>query len=176
MPQLKYLSLAAIIAVATFFTLRADGAELHGADHHMHLRSSDNAALWAAICSRIEGACPPEMPMPPSVNTSEEAIAALDAAGLQKGVLLSLAYFCGMPEMASSEFDSAELARKENTFVAEQAAKYPDRLVGLFSVNPLADYALDEVRYQADLGALRGLKLHFTNSAVDLSDPELLPG
>jgi len=165
-------ALAPLLAMAFLLSGDVTAADLRGADHHMHLRSSDNTALWAAICKKMPDACPPDLPMPPSVNSAEEAVAALDAAGLEKGLVLSLAYFYGMPEMADSEFNRAEFARKENAFVAEQVGKFPDRLVGFFSVNPLSDYALDEVRYQVELGALHGMKLHFANSAVDLGNAE----
>jgi predicted TIM-barrel fold metal-dependent hydrolase len=172
MPLPKTLTAAALLFMAALPSAGADAAGLRGADHHMHMRSSENSALWMAICTKMPDACPPDLPMPPSVNSADEAVAALDAAGLEKGVVLSLAYFYGMPEMADSEFNRADFARRENAFVAEQVSRYPDRLVGFFSVNPLMDYALDEVRYQAELGKLGGLKLHFANSAVDLADPE----
>ena len=43
--------------------------------------------------------------------------------------------------------------------------------MGFCSVNPLKDYAESEVGHCAAIG-LRGLKLHFTSSAVDLSDAD----
>ena len=125
MPQLKSLASMVLLFLAIVLPSRTTATELRGADHHMHLRSSDNTALWVAICTKMPDACPPDLKMPPSVNTAEEAIAALDAAGLEKGLILSLAYFYGMPEMADSEFNTAEFARRENAFVAEQVANNP---------------------------------------------------
>jgi uncharacterized protein len=43
-------------------------------------------------------------------------------------------------------------------------------LAGFCSVNPLKGYAEREVERCAAIG-LRGLKLHFTSSGVDLSNP-----
>ena len=53
----------------------------------------------------------------------------------------------------------------------EQVAQYPERLVGFCSINPLRDYALDEIaRCGKDERLHRGLKLHFGNSDVDFSN------
>jgi uncharacterized protein len=51
-------------------------------------------------------------------------------------------------------------------------ARHPDRLVGFCSFNPLREYALAELERCARNPHLRGLKLHFGNSAVDLRNPE----
>ncbi|MGD8930850.1 MAG: amidohydrolase family protein [Lysobacterales bacterium] len=148
-------------------------AGLSGADHHMHIRSADAVAAWDAVCEKLPPACPEGMRVAP-VTTADDALRALDRAGLEKGALLSLGYFYGMPELAGTPFDSAERARAENRYVADQVKPRRDRLAGFFSVNPLADYALDEVEYWAQSGELTGLKLHFANSGVDLRDPEQL--
>ena len=60
--------------------------------------------------------------------------------------------------------------RRENEFTAAQIAQYPTRLVGFLSVNPLQDSAIDESRYWQGSRRLIGLKLHFTASAVHLSN------
>jgi len=57
--------------------------------------------------------------------------------------------------------------------VLQQAAPYADRLVAFCGVNPLKGYAVQETQRCARIG-LRGLKLHFGNSAVDLRSPEHL--
>lgn len=106
-----------------------------------------------------------------SALSGEDAVRALDEAGIDKGVILSLAYFYGAPELAGSKFDNADYVRAENAYVAEQAGRFPDRLVGFFSVNPLADYAIDEVSYWADRGELTGLKLHLANADFDFANP-----
>jgi uncharacterized protein len=88
--------------------------------------------------------------------------------------LLSLGYMFGMPELAGTPSDSPDLVRAENRYVADEVQHYPERLVGFFSVNPLADYALAEVTYWAGRGELAGLKLQLANSNVDLRNPEHL--
>jgi uncharacterized protein len=50
-------------------------------------------------------------------------------------------------------------------------ARFTDRLRGFCSVNPLKDYALEEITRCARDPRLRsGLKMHFGNSDVDLGD------
>lgn len=61
----------------------------------------------------------------------------------------------------------------ENDWTSAQVAKYPDRLLGFCSVNPLRPYALEEIARCAKDPHLRtGLKLHFGNSDVNVENPE----
>ena len=62
--------------------------------------------------------------------------------------------------------------KKENNYVAIQCAKYPERLIGFSRVNRLKDYAIQEIDRCYDELKLPGLKLHFSNSGVDLTIPE----
>ena len=56
--------------------------------------------------------------------------------------------------------------------MAIQCAKYPERLIGFSGVNRLKDYAIQEIDRCYDELKLPGLKLHFSNSGVDLTIPE----
>lgn len=144
----------------------------HGADHHMHIRSQNASDVWAALCESMPQACGPDYAGPPAPLDVDDVIAVLDEAGLEKGVVLSLAYFYGFPELSGSDYDNPDYVREENRFVAEQIARYPDRLAGFFSVNPSQPYALEEVGYWAEAGGLAGLKLHLANSNLDFHDPD----
>jgi uncharacterized protein len=62
--------------------------------------------------------------------------------------------------------------RAENDWTVEQVARYPDRLVAFFGVNPLKDYALEELERCAPLAHVKGVKVHFANSGVDVMRPE----
>ena len=139
----------------------------------MHLRSENSAAAWAALCESMPAACG-ELPSSPPPTSATELIALLDEANLQGGAILSLGYFFGFPELTGSPFSDKQLVREENQFVADQAALFPSRLAGFFSVNPLADYAVDEVRFWAPRPELAGLKLHLANSNVDLRNVDHL--
>ena len=88
-----------------------------------------------------------------------ELVQSLDAAGIERAVVLSNAYF----------FDSVEEVRAENDWTAAEAARFADRLIAFCAVDPLRDYAVAEVERCAPRS--KGLKLHFHESGVDLLDP-----
>ncbi len=131
------------------------------ADHHQHLFSPVIAGVF-----KSEGRDFPAF-------TARRLVALLDAAGMDRAVVLSVAYMYG----SSSRTVTDELAkvRAENDWTAAQVAQYPDRLVGFCGVNPLKDYAADEIARCATIANLNtGLKLHFGNSDVQLENPEHL--
>jgi predicted TIM-barrel fold metal-dependent hydrolase len=55
--------------------------------------------------------------------------------------------------------------------VAAQVARYPDRLVAFCGVSPLKDYAIQEIRRCASELRMKGVKLHFRSSRVDVLNP-----
>jgi predicted TIM-barrel fold metal-dependent hydrolase len=135
---------------------------LAAADHHMHLQSARTVSVLIRLKTQFKESVEPS---DRQVLGAAEAVAALDAAGIRRGVVLSGGYMLG-----TSDIDvpgERRLVADENAWTAAEARRYPDRLVGFCSVNPLKDYAEREVERCAAIG-LGGLKLHFTNSAVDL--------
>ena len=155
-----------ILLLLSGFGLRGSGLPaLHAsdsmqwrADHHMHLASAE-------LCQLV-GECL-DSNHPPAVLASD-AVHALDQANISKGVILSCAYLFGLPSLHLNPAEIAERTRRENEFTAEEVAKYPTRLVGFLSVNPLQDSAIDEIRHWKGSRLLVGLKLHFTASGVDI--------
>jgi predicted TIM-barrel fold metal-dependent hydrolase len=80
--------------------------------------------------------------------------------------VLSVAYILGDPKGTAP--DEYEKVKAENDWTSAQVARFPDRLIGFCSVNPLKPYAFDELtRCAKDPRLRRGLKLHFANSRVD---------
>ncbi len=132
------------------------------ADHHMHLGSPD-------ICKRI-GDCLPSND-PPAVFGAD-AVEALDAANVSRGVVFSSAYLYGLPSLHLDPATVARLVRLENEFTAAEVRRHADRLVGFLSVDPLQPAALDEIRHWRGSPALVGLKLHLTASGVRIQDPD----
>lgn len=125
-------------------------------DHHQHLLSPALARAWKQ----------------PEPVLAEHLVAQLEAAGVQRALVLSLAYAWGSPGRPPSDDEYANV-RAENDWVAQQAAFYPKRLVAACSVNPLRDYALREIeRCAAHPGLRNGLKMQFANSRVNLRRPE----
>jgi uncharacterized protein len=153
-----------IVAVAAILSaplVHAQDAPL--ADHHQHLFSPALAALISPA--------PPATPVTPIA--ADDLIALLDAAGIKRAVVLSTAYIW---EQGTRNVDRpAEKLRADNDWTSQQVAKYPDRLIGFCGINPLKDYALDELARCAKNPNLRnGLKLHFGNSGVDYHNPQHL--
>lgn len=63
--------------------------------------------------------------------------------------------------------------KAENNWTSEQAARFPDRLRAFCSVNPLKEYALEEIARCAKDRRLRiGVTMHFGNSDVDLANAQ----
>jgi predicted TIM-barrel fold metal-dependent hydrolase len=112
-------------------------------------------------------------PPVPQEATAEHLIAHLNAEGIKRAVVLSTAYWFGSAKHKALP-PNEEFARvsAENEWVAQQVARYPDRLIGFCSFNPLKDYALEELDRCAKNPKLKGLKLHFGDSGVDLLNPQ----
>jgi len=149
-------SVVFVASVLALLTAATTAAAQPRADHHQHLFSPDAAALSPAV----------------KVVTASDLIAQLDATGTQQAVILSLAYQYANPNRpaVAGEYDRV---RAENDWTSAQVARFPRRLRGFCSVNPLKDYAVMEVeRCANDRYIKSGLKLHFGNSDVDLDNPQ----
>ena len=143
---------------ASFDVARVSAPPFWQADHHMHLASVD-------LCQRV-GECLPSN-RPPAVFASD-AVRALDERRVAKGVILSCAYLYGRPSFHLQPSEVAKWTRIENEFTAGEVAKYPTRLVGFLSVDPVQDSAVDEIRHWQGSRQLVGLKLHFNASDAEL--------
>lgn len=128
-------------------------------DYHQHLYSPEAGAR--------------STPGPNGI-TAQKLIAQMDAAGITRAVVLSVAYSFSNPNKPAVP-NEYEHVKAENDWTAAQVTKYPDRLIAFCSVNPLRPYALDEIaRCAKDTRLRNGLKLHFGNSDVDVDNPEQL--
>src|SRR5882724_11496277 len=107
------------------------------------------------------------------LNRSTQAISSrLDSAAIRRALVLSVAYQFGNPNKPAVEDEYAQV-KTENDWTSRQVARFPDRLRGFCSVNPLKDYAIEELaRCAKDPQLHIGLKLHFGNSDVDLDNPQ----
>ncbi|CAA9313707.1 MAG: hypothetical protein AVDCRST_MAG71-874 [uncultured Lysobacter sp.] len=103
---------------------------------------------------------------------AQRLVALLDAAGMQRAVVLSVAYWFQSPMFEVD--DPVRRAREENAWTAEQAARYPDRLVAFCSLNPISNAALELLRECARDGRFKGLKLHFANARINLLNADHL--
>lgn len=97
----------------------------------------------------------------------------LDDAGIQRATVLSTAFWLGNPRRGPVEGVRAR-TEAANNWVVEQTAPYADRLIPFCSVNPTAEYAIAELRRCAGIERVKGMKMQFQNSQVDLKNPEHL--
>jgi uncharacterized protein len=124
------------------------------ADHHQHLFSPAITKLLST----------PDAPVHPI--TAGNIVSLLDAAGMKRAVVLSVAYMFGSPNRTIA--DEYDKVKTENDWTSQQVGLFPSRLLAFCSFNPLKQYALDELARCAGDPRLRaGLKLHFGNSVVD---------
>jgi len=127
-------------------------------DYHQHLFSPAAAALVTGN------------PASPGIS-ARDVVALLDSAGIQRALVLSVAYTWGKASRAPVE-NEYDHVKAENDWTAQEVAQHPDRLRAFCSFNPLKTYALEELaRCSKDPQLHHGLKLHFGNSDVDLDNP-----
>lgn len=149
-----------------YFT-RGDGTSArHIGSFYMGLaKGGDGAWRIALVTANFPG---------PTVQEevhAEQLVSLLDAVGIRRAVVLSVAYWFDGPA-ALPGGDTYAQVRAENDWTVQEAARFPDRLVAFCSFNPLKDYALAELDRCAGKLRARGLKLHFRGSGVDLRNPE----
>jgi predicted TIM-barrel fold metal-dependent hydrolase len=121
-------------------------------DYHQHLVS----ARFAPIAKLPE-------------RDGKALLAELDAAGIEKAVVLSVAYTYGDERKNLPDPDG--LSRAENDWTSAQVSASNGRLIGFCSANPLRDAALGEIERCLHLPGMRGIKLHFGNGGITLRNP-----
>jgi predicted TIM-barrel fold metal-dependent hydrolase len=94
---------------------------------------------------------------------AEDLIAKLDAANIDKAIVLALGYWT-LP-------DDSNMAA-ENDFAAAEVAKYPDRLIGFCGINPRYDSGLSEIDRCLGLPNMLGIKLQ--GGGFDWEDAKLV--
>ena len=125
-------------------------------DYHQHLFSPQALSVFSA----------------PRAVTAADLIAQMDTAGIDRAVVLSTAYGFSNPFKNRGPEEYARV-RAENDWISMQVGMYPRRLIGFCAVNPLRDYALQEIeRCSKDPNLRTGLKLYFGNSDVNLDIEE----
>ena len=143
-----------------------EGAATRYLNNFLYVINKGADGKWR-ISSEIFTANPP--PIPRAI-TADRLIAEMDAAGVKRAAVLSVAFWFGNPRRKVD--DEYAKVRAENDWVAEQVTRYPDRLVGFCSFNPLKDYALEELNRCVKNPSFKGLKLHVGNSRLDMLDPQ----
>lgn len=121
--------------------------------YHQHLISPPTARLWGD---------------PGTTLDAVGLIAQMDEAGIERAVVLSVGYSWG--DERKTVDDPALRTREENDWTSTQVSRFPHRLVGFCSVNPLREEALREIERCLSMPGMRGLKLHLGNSGVNVRE------
>lgn len=118
-------------------------------DYHQHLVSSAFAPV--AKLPERDGAA---------------LVRELDAAGIDRAVVLSVGYSFGDERKKLPEPD--ELTRRENDWTSAQVVANGPRLIGFCSANPLREAALRELGRCLGLPGMAGIKVHMGNAGITL--------
>jgi len=109
--------------------------------------------------------------------TADTLVHHLDPAGIAKALVLSEAFWLGGQDDADEPVRRLEpvaeeraAVQAENDWAADQVARYPARLVFACSVDPLGDYACNEIERCARHRNARALKLNLSSSAFAFDD------
>jgi uncharacterized protein len=146
-----------------YLTRDVDGHSRHFAHVTLALRREADGA-WRIAEETVVFPGPSLSPV-----TGETLLRLLDAAGIGRAVVLSVAY--GAASSRGAAPDDESMVRAENDWLVSEARAHPDRLVPFCSVNPLSSYAIDEIERCSRMPNVRGIKLHFGNSDVQPLDP-----
>lgn len=131
----------------------------------------DQNGVWQIDTEQSTQIPPPLQPPFPKPLTADQVIQDMDETGIQRAVVLSVAYWFGSPNNTRAGEEYANV-RAENDWAATQVSRYPDRLVAFCGVSPLKDYAEQEVRRCARELRMKGVKIHFRSSRVNVLNPE----
>jgi predicted TIM-barrel fold metal-dependent hydrolase/ketosteroid isomerase-like protein len=147
------------------YYVRGEGGSLQNIGYFHIVARKEASGSWR-IASEIQ-----RFPVPDANagTTAAEVVAALDASGVRRAVVLSTAFWGDGPILPVQNPYPRVMA--ENDWTAMQAGQYPDRLIALCSFNPVADHALAELERCAANPVFRGLKFSFAMSGVDLKNP-----
>lgn len=142
------------------------------ADHHLHIQGPEvtvqiNKAA-AEAPERFERLNKDLL----KTRTLDDVLKTLDEAGIRQGVLLSEAYMFGSRFSTLPPAEAARLTRIENAGTVAAAQASGGRLLAFIGINPLSDFAMDELRYWACRPGVTGLKVQLGNAGFDPRSPD----
>lgn len=107
---------------------------------------------------------------------ARDMVAMLDAAGIERAVVLSAGYGMGSRSDLDGVGETTEVRHRrvqaENDWTAAQVAEFPQRLIAFCGFSPIESFALAELERCAASGAFRGVKFTFDESRVDLANTQ----
>ena len=138
-------------------------------DFNIHMQSLRQNQRWRAML--VEKGHQEFLAQIPNQESGAASInSLLLAAAVDKAVVLSMASAWGAGTMIAPDQVQA-LMLAENDFVAAECAKFPDRLIPFFSVNPLLAWTQSEIIRCIDELQMQGMTMNFKDSEVSLKNP-----
>lgn len=136
-------------------------------DHHVHVHSPAILAFLPGYCTS-PGRTAPCDPLFTDPLTADDLLATLDRAGIARAAVMSTGYLAQSPMMVPPRPDAVRIMRAANDSTVELAQTHPDRLLAFVGVHPTTSAALPEIARWEGHPHVAGIKLHLTNSGVDL--------
>lgn len=165
MPYLPFLRLAFALCATSVGACSTgpDSPTTPQIDHHTHLLGPAAVNLLSNVGAVSTDATPFE---------AESLIQTMDSDGISCATVAGVGYFFASVLLPERLEDERKLLQQENSWIAAEAAKHPGRLIAFCGINPLRDYAEEEVVRCARTAATAGIKVHFANSGVDVLDEQ----
>ncbi len=155
--------IALVLGILSTIVPPQSGTDDGLADHHLHALSPVLIKHWKEAGARFSR----------DDSSYSDPVTFCDKHKIQQGFLISMAHLYSTERLLRSarvKDHEQQLVSEENDFIARQVVKAPKRFVGFFSVNPLREWAFDELERCRKVAGLRGLKLHFPACGVNLHD------
>lgn len=142
------------------------------ADHHLHIQGPAVTAELKKAAERSPERFERLNKQLLETRTLEDALRTLDEAGIHQGVLLSEAYMFASRFSTLPPAEAARLTRMENAATVAAARASSGRLLAFIGINPLSDFAMDELRYWACKPGVTGIKIQLGNAGFDPRSPD----
>jgi len=144
-------ALVPLLLLAGCATTRAASLDAPLVDYHQHL---------------VSPAFSPIVKLPERDGAA--LVRELDAAGIQRAVVLSVGY--SFADERKGLTDPDRLTREENDWTSHEVVKNAPRLIGFCGANALRPVALQELERCLALPGMTGIKLHLGNGGISLRD------
>ncbi len=137
------------------------------ADHHVHMLSTKLIADWKSL----------GMPFSRTDEHYNDPAVILEKMGIQQACVVSMAHLYSsrwFGRIVEKEEQEIEFVTAENDYIVRSVGKFPDRLVGYYSLHPTRDHIVrlrDQYRNQP---GMIGWKMHLPACGVDLGNPDEL--
>nr|WP_246623743.1 amidohydrolase family protein [Sphingomonas colocasiae] len=142
------------------------------ADHHLHIQGPEVTAELRKAAARSPERFERLDRQMLETRTLEDALRTLDQAHIRQGVLLSEAYMFASRFSTLPPAEATRLTRIENAATVAAARASGGRLLAFIGINPLSDFAMDELRHWACEPGVTGIKVQLGNSGFDPRSPD----